>query len=184
MTSPIPAGWSTISPAWSSSSPAWATRSRLSPRPPKAVYTLGDRFIRIGTPRPVPVSGSIARITLSVRLESQIKEVFEREKFDICHLHEPLMPTLCTTVLRLKRCADGRHFSRLRRQALVHHVLAHHEMVPRPVVPQAGRHGLPCLRWLTTTSISISRRIHHHPQRHRYPSFQQPRHAIRIISGR
>jgi phosphatidylinositol alpha-mannosyltransferase len=70
----------------------------------KAVYTLGDRFIRIGTPRPVPVSGSIARITLSVRLEAQIKEVFEREKFDICHLHEPLMPTLCTTVLRLKRC--------------------------------------------------------------------------------
>lgn len=69
----------------------------------KAVYTLGDRFIRIGTPRPIPVSGSIARITVSVRLESQIKEVFEREKFDICHLHEPLMPTLCTTVLRLKR---------------------------------------------------------------------------------
>jgi phosphatidylinositol alpha-mannosyltransferase len=69
----------------------------------KAVYTVGDRFIRIGTPRPVPVSGSIARVTVSLRLESQIKEVFEREKFDICHLHEPLMPTLCTTVLRLKR---------------------------------------------------------------------------------
>ncbi len=69
----------------------------------KAVYTLGDRFIRIGTPRPVPVSGSIARVTVSVRLESQINEVFKREKFDICHLHEPLMPTLCTTVLRLKR---------------------------------------------------------------------------------
>ena len=70
----------------------------------KAVYTVGDRFIRIGTPRPVPVSGSVARITVSLRLESQIKEVFEHEKFDICHLHEPLMPTLCTTVLRLKRC--------------------------------------------------------------------------------
>ncbi len=70
----------------------------------KAYYTSGDRFIRIGTPRPVPVSGSVARITLSVRLEAQIKEVFEREKFDICHLHEPLMPTLCTTVLRLKKC--------------------------------------------------------------------------------
>jgi phosphatidylinositol alpha-mannosyltransferase len=69
----------------------------------KAIYTVGDRFIRIGTPRPIPVSGSIARITTSLRLESQIKEVFEREKFDICHLHEPLMPMLCTTVLRLKR---------------------------------------------------------------------------------
>jgi phosphatidylinositol alpha-mannosyltransferase len=69
----------------------------------KAIYTIGDRFIRIGTPRPIPVSGSIARITTSLRLESQIKNVFEREKFDICHLHEPLMPMLCTTVLRLKR---------------------------------------------------------------------------------
>jgi phosphatidylinositol alpha-mannosyltransferase len=69
----------------------------------KAVYTLGDRFIHIGTPRPIPVSGSVARVTVSMRLESQINEVFEREKFDICHLHEPLMPTLCTTVLRLKR---------------------------------------------------------------------------------
>jgi phosphatidylinositol alpha-mannosyltransferase len=68
----------------------------------KAVYTLGERFIRIGTPRPIPVSGSIARVTVSVNLESQIKEVFRREKFDICHLHEPLMPTLCTTTLRLK----------------------------------------------------------------------------------
>ncbi|OGN99275.1 MAG: glycosyl transferase family 1 [Chloroflexi bacterium RBG_13_52_12] len=69
----------------------------------KAFYTSGDRFIRIGTPRPVPVSGSIARVTISLWLESKIKEVFEREKFDICHLHEPLMPTLCTTVLRLKK---------------------------------------------------------------------------------
>ncbi len=70
----------------------------------RAVYTIGDRFIRIGTPRPVPVSGSMARVTLSIRLESEIKEVFARENFDICHLHEPLMPTLCTTVLRLKKC--------------------------------------------------------------------------------
>jgi phosphatidylinositol alpha-mannosyltransferase len=69
----------------------------------KAIHTLGERFIRIGTPRPIPVSGSIARVTVSLRLESKIKEVFDREKFDICHLHEPLMPTLCTTILRLKR---------------------------------------------------------------------------------
>jgi phosphatidylinositol alpha-mannosyltransferase len=69
----------------------------------KAVYTIGDRFIRIGTPRPIPASGSIVRITISLQLESKIKEVFAREKFDICHLHEPLMPTLCTTILRLKK---------------------------------------------------------------------------------
>ena len=67
----------------------------------KAVSTFGDRFIPIGKPRPVPVSGSIARITLSPWLSSRIKAVLGRENFDICHLHEPLMPMLCTTVLRL-----------------------------------------------------------------------------------
>ncbi len=70
--------------------------------PASRADTLGERLIRIGTPRSLPVSGSVARITLSIRLASQIKEVFEREKFDICHLHEPLMPTLCPTILRLK----------------------------------------------------------------------------------
>jgi len=70
----------------------------------KAVHTFGDKFIRIGTPRAIPVSGSVARITMSLRIENEIREVFDREQFDICHLHEPLMPTLCTTVLRLKKC--------------------------------------------------------------------------------
>jgi phosphatidylinositol alpha-mannosyltransferase len=67
----------------------------------KAVSSLGDSLIAIGSPRPVPVSGSIARITISPWLSSRIKAVLDREKFDICHLHEPLMPMLCTTVLRL-----------------------------------------------------------------------------------
>ncbi|MFH0914649.1 MAG: glycosyltransferase family 4 protein [Chloroflexota bacterium] len=67
----------------------------------KAVTDLGDRFIPIGKPRPVPASGSICRVTLSLRLASQVKAVLEEEKFDLIHLHEPLMPMLCTTVLRL-----------------------------------------------------------------------------------
>ena len=66
----------------------------------KAVSTFGDRFIPIGKPRPIPTSGSIIRITLSLRLASTIKAVLSREKFDIVHLHEPFMPMLCSAVLR------------------------------------------------------------------------------------
>ncbi len=67
----------------------------------KAVSSFGERFIRVGKPRPVPASGSIARITLSPWLSSRIRAVLEEEKFDICHLHEPLMPMLCPTVINL-----------------------------------------------------------------------------------
>ncbi len=60
----------------------------------------GERFIPIGKPRAVPSSGSISRITLSLRLAKDIKATLEREKFDIIHLHEPFMPMLCSAVLR------------------------------------------------------------------------------------
>ncbi|MCK4368442.1 MAG: glycosyltransferase family 4 protein [Dehalococcoidales bacterium] len=72
----------------------------------KAVSSFGDRFIPIGKPRPVPASGSICRVTISPWLSSKIKAVLERENFDIIHLHEPLMPMLCTTVLRLSQTAN------------------------------------------------------------------------------
>ncbi len=70
------------------------------------ITTLGDRFIHIGKPRAIPVSGSVARVTISPRLSTRITEMLEKEKFDIVHLHEPLMPMLCTTVLRMSRTAN------------------------------------------------------------------------------
>jgi len=66
----------------------------------------GERFIPIGKPRPIPTSGSIARITISLTLTDKVKDVLNSEKFDIVHLHEPLAPTLCTTVLRLSKAVN------------------------------------------------------------------------------
>ena len=71
-----------------------------------AVSVFGDKFIPIGKPRPIPVSGSIARITISLRLASRIKAVLEQENFDIIHLHEPFMPMLCSAVLRFSNTAN------------------------------------------------------------------------------
>jgi len=72
----------------------------------RAVSTFGDRFVPIGKPRPIPTSGSIARISLSLRLASSIKAVLSREKFDIVHLHEPFMPMLCSAVLRFSNTTN------------------------------------------------------------------------------
>lgn len=82
----------------------------------QAINSFGDRFIPIGKPRPIPSSGSIIRITISMKLASQIKAILAREKFDIIHLHEPFMPMLCSAVLRFSNtttigtfhAADGR----------------------------------------------------------------------------
>ena len=72
----------------------------------KSIPDLGDKFIPIGTPRPIPASGSIVRTTISPWLSSRVKAVLDRENFDVIHLHEPLMPMLSTTVLRLSQTAN------------------------------------------------------------------------------
>jgi phosphatidyl-myo-inositol alpha-mannosyltransferase len=54
----------------------------------------------IGRPRPIPTSGSIARIAISLRVSGKVKEILARERFDIVHVHEPLMPFLPIMFLR------------------------------------------------------------------------------------
>ena len=70
------------------------------------VSTFGASFIPIGRPWPFPGSGSIARVTLSPWLSFRVKAVLDQGRYDIIHLHEPLCPTLCTTVLRLSHMAN------------------------------------------------------------------------------
>jgi len=72
----------------------------------QSVTYLGDRFIPIGKPHPIPASGSIARIAISPMLSTMITTMLDKEKFDIIHLHEPLMPMMCTTVLRMSCTAN------------------------------------------------------------------------------
>lgn len=72
----------------------------------RKVTAFGDQFIGIGRAFPYPSSGSVARITFSIWLDSHVKSVLEREQFDIIHLHEPFCPTLCTAVLHMSRTTN------------------------------------------------------------------------------
>ena len=63
-------------------------------------------IIAIGSPVPISSAGSIARITLSPMLGAPVKEVLEREKFDIIHLHEPLYSTITLTVLNRSKAIN------------------------------------------------------------------------------
>ncbi|MFL5733820.1 MAG: glycosyltransferase family 4 protein [Chloroflexia bacterium] len=60
---------------------------------PQDVYALG-------AVTPVPANGSIARISLSPDLGRTIKAILRTERFDIVHVHEPLMPAVPLLVLR------------------------------------------------------------------------------------
>ncbi len=64
------------------------------------VYRLGKTII------PVPANQSIARLTLSLTLSRRVKEILAYERFDVIHLHEPLVPALPLTVLRLSKTAN------------------------------------------------------------------------------
>jgi phosphatidylinositol alpha-mannosyltransferase len=60
----------------------------------------GD-IIRIGKGFSLPVNGSVGTITMSPRFISQIRDMLEREQFDLLHFHEPFVPFLSPVVLRL-----------------------------------------------------------------------------------
>jgi phosphatidylinositol alpha-mannosyltransferase len=60
----------------------------------------GD-VIRIGKGFSMPTNGSVGTVTVSARYLSQVRDVLEREQFDLLHFHEPFVPFLSLIVLRL-----------------------------------------------------------------------------------
>lgn len=62
--------------------------------PEKHVY-------KIGWTTPIPANGSIARVAaFDPALTLRVRRVLQREKFDILHIHEPLVPGLSLAALR------------------------------------------------------------------------------------
>ena len=59
-----------------------------------------ENVLKVGSVVPIPANGSVARVTLSLRLSGRVKQILRQEQFDVIHLHEPLLPALPVTVLR------------------------------------------------------------------------------------
>ena len=60
-------------------------------------------ILKMGGTTPIPINGSIARINLDPTLSQRVRVVLQRERFDVVHVHEPLVPGLSQQVLRCSR---------------------------------------------------------------------------------
>ena len=59
----------------------------------------GD-IIRLGYGFSVPANGSVGTLTFSPRYAKNVREMLDRERFDVLHFHEPFVPFLSLVVLR------------------------------------------------------------------------------------
>ena len=71
---------------------------------PRETRKNGDVLV-FGRPIPIRASGSVVRSPVSPMLHfsNRIGHMLRSEKFDVIHIHEPLMPTLATSVLHHSR---------------------------------------------------------------------------------
>jgi phosphatidylinositol alpha-mannosyltransferase len=65
-----------------------------------------EQVYKMAGASPVPFNGSIARVALNPYLGRRVRSVLQHERFDIIHLHEPLIPGLPLTVLRFSRAIN------------------------------------------------------------------------------
>lgn len=63
-----------------------------------------DFVLPVGRTVIIPANGSLSNICLTPRAMSRMRQAFERERFDVLHVHEPLAPILSLYALYAKPC--------------------------------------------------------------------------------
>lgn len=75
-----------------------------------------------GAVLPLPISGSVARISLSPVVYRRVRSILRAEQFDVVHIHEPLTPVLPLAVLRHSRAVNVGTFHAYRESNAGYHV--------------------------------------------------------------
>ena len=68
---------------------------------------LGDNSV-VASSRvaPIPIGGSVSRISLSPQLPSRVKTLLRKEDLDIVHIHEPVIPLLSMAALYFSKSVN------------------------------------------------------------------------------
>lgn len=61
-------------------------------------------IVAIGRSVVVPANGSLPNIVLSPRTVGRVRRVLDRERFDVVHVHEPMIPAISVATLAIARC--------------------------------------------------------------------------------
>ena len=77
-----------------------APASKRSGEEPPYLHVIGHSAIGL------PMSGSVANISLSYNLASRVKRLLAREQFDIVHIHEPFAPLLPFQFVRFSQATN------------------------------------------------------------------------------
>ncbi len=72
-------------------------RSGRHDTPPAGVIPVGRSVI-------VPANDSLPNIVLTPGVYPRLKRIFEQERFDVVHVHEPMTPAIAVCALALARC--------------------------------------------------------------------------------
>ena len=139
----------------------------------------GD-ILRIGVGFSMPTNGSVGTLTFSPRYISQVRELLERERFDVLHLHEPFVPFLSLFLLRESTQRQRRDLPRLRRLLAVVRARQPGHARPRRPAPRPDRGQR---RRAPLHRPVLPGRLQGHPQRRRHPALRQ-RGPARALAGR
>ena len=75
--------------------------------------------IRVGMSVPLLSGSSIGRASTGWRLGAKVREILRSERFDVLHMHTPLMPTLPLLALRASDCVNVGTFHSVMGKSLV-----------------------------------------------------------------